>query len=111
MPSIKMKAQTTKAFQRNTNIELGQKRMQRNELVENIGTPNQPTIGVYDDVVECTPESIYKALIGCFGLLISLLLVFSLGITAGGVFWTAQSMNALTSGERHVLVSFQNLDV
>ena len=100
-----MNAQPKRVFQRT--VESG--RMHR-ENVENT-TQGAPTIGVYEEGIECTPESIYKAMIGCFGLLISLLLVLCLGMTAGGVLWAAQSVNALTSGERQVIVSLQNLIV
>ena len=101
-----MSAHPQRAFQRNINDRPS---MQR-ERVENT-SQGAPNIGVYEEAVECTPESIYKALVGCFGLLISLLLVLSLGMTAGGIFWAAQSINALTSGERQVIVSLQNLRI
>ena len=101
-----MSAHPQRAFQRNIH---DRQNMQR-EHVENT-SQGAPNIGVYEEAVECTPESIYKALVGCFGLLISLLLVLSLGMTAGGIFWAAQSMNALTSGERQVIISLQNLRV
>lgn len=104
-----MSAQPKRVFQRSINdrhIDIVEKR----ERVENT-SQGIPNIGVYEEGIECTPESIYKALVGCFGLLISLLLVLCLGLTAGGVFWAAQSVNALTSGERQVIVSLQNLRV
>ena len=47
------------------------------------------TVSVYEDGIECTPETLFKAIAGCFGVLSSMLIVAGLGVTAAGVFWTA----------------------
>ena len=51
----------------------------------------------YEDGIECTPEGLFKGLAGCFGFLLSLVVVASLGVIAGGIFWTAQSMDKITN--------------
>lgn len=56
--------------------------------------PPPPT---YEDGVECTPEGLFKGLAGCFGFLLSLVVVASLGVIAGGIFWTAQNMDRITN--------------
>lgn len=53
-------------------------------------------VGVYEEGIECTPDSLFSGLAGCFGFLLSLVIVTSLGVIAGGVFWTAQNMDRLT---------------
>ena len=54
------------------------------------------SVAVYEDGLECTPDSLFKGLAGCFGFLLSLVVVASLGVIAGGVFWTAQNMDRIT---------------
>lgn len=61
----------------------------------------------YDDGIECTPDSIFKGVASCFGLLLSSIFTVSLSITAAGLFWTAQSMYALTHGDNTIIVSMQ----
>jgi hypothetical protein len=51
---------------------------------------------VYEDGLECTPDSLFKGLAGCFGFLLTCVIVASLGVIAGGVFWTAQNMDRIT---------------
>lgn len=58
--------------------------------------PQQVTVGAYEEGIECTPDSLFRGLAGCFGFLLSLVIVTSLGVIAGGVFWTAQNMAAIT---------------
>jgi hypothetical protein len=66
-------------------------------------TPRANTnVAVYDDGLECTPESLFKGLAGCFGFLITLIIIASLGIIAGGVFWTAQNMDRITDANHAV---------
>ena len=62
------------------------------------------TSAVYEDGIECTPDSMFKGLAGCCGFILSLVVVVSLGITAGGVFWSAQSISKLTDGTHRILV-------
>ena len=66
------------------------------------------TVGVYEEGIECTPESLFKGLAGCFGFLLSLVLATSLGVIAAGVFWTAQNMDRITSSGAHVLMEVIN---
>ena len=40
-------------------------------------------VGVYEEGIECTPDSLFSGLAGCFGFLLSLVIVTSL--VAGGV--------------------------
>lgn len=65
--------------------------------------PSQ-SVAVYEDGLECTPESLFKGLAGCFGFLLTLIVVASLGVIAGGVFWTAQNMDRITSDQHNVLM-------
>jgi hypothetical protein len=51
----------------------------------------------YEEGIECTPDSLFRGVAGCFGFLVSLLVVASLGMVAGGVFWTAQNMERITT--------------
>lgn len=62
-------------------------------------------VAVYEDGLECTPESLFKGLAGCFGFLLTLIVVASLGVIAGGVFWTAQNMDRITSDQHTVLLN------
>lgn len=55
------------------------------------------SVAVYEDGLECTPESLFKGLAGCFGFLLTLIVVASLGVIAGAVFMTAQNMDRITS--------------
>ena len=64
-------------------------------------------VGVYEGGIECTPDSLFDGLAGCFGFLLSLTVVTSLGVIAGGVFWTAQNMDRLTNSANYVII---NLD-
>lgn len=56
----------------------------------------QAQVGVYEEGIECTPDSLFSGLAGCFGFLLSLVIVTSLGVIAAGIFWTAQNMSAIT---------------
>lgn len=56
----------------------------------------QSNVGVYEEGIECTPDSLFNGLAGCFGFLLSLVVVTALGVIAAGVFWTAQNMSAIT---------------
>ena len=47
--------------------------------------------------IECTPEGLAKTVAGCFGFLLSVLMVVSLGLTATGIFWTAQSLQRVST--------------
>lgn len=59
-------------------------------------TSTNTNVQVYDDGLDCTPDSLFKSLAGCFGFLLTLIIVASLGVIAGGVFWTAQNMDRIT---------------
>lgn len=65
-------------------------------------------VGVYEEGIECTPDSLFSGLAGCFGFLISLVIVTALGIIAGGVFWTAQNMDRITNQDNVVLLNLDN---
>lgn len=65
-------------------------------------TKSSQSVSVYEDGLECTPESLFKGLAGCFGFLLTLIVVVSLGVIAGGVFWTAQNMDRITSNDHTV---------
>ena len=64
-------------------------------------------VGVYEEGIECTPDSLFAGLAGCFGFLLSLVVVTSLGVIAGGVFWTAQNMDRITADDKFIVM---NLD-
>ena len=51
-----------------------------------------------EDTIECTPTGLAKGAAGCFMFLLSVIAVASLGVIAGGTFWTAQAMYAITDG-------------
>lgn len=53
-------------------------------------------IGVYEEGIACEPDALFKGLAGCFGFLLTCTIVASLGIIAGGVFWTAQNVDRIT---------------
>ena len=55
-----------------------------------------------DKDLECTPETLFKGLAGCFGFLLTCIVVASLGIIAGGIFWTAQNMDRITSSDHYI---------
>lgn len=59
-----------------------------------------PSKTTYEEGIECTPASLVRGLAGCFGFLLSVVVVTSLGVIAGGVFWTAQSMDKITDGDK-----------
>ena len=59
-------------------------------------TQSRSSAAVYEDGIECTPDSLLKGLAGCFGFLLTCVIVASLGVIAGGVFWTAQNMDRIT---------------
>ncbi len=63
--------------------------------------PKPATVGVYEEGIECTPDSLFSGLAGCFGFLLTLIVVASLGVVAGGVFWTAQNMDRITEKNDH----------
>ena len=67
-------------------------------------TKSSQSVAVYEDGLECTPESLFKGLAGCFGFLLTLIVVASLGVIAGGVFWTAQNMDRITSQHHRVMM-------
>ncbi len=62
-------------------------------------------VGVYEEGIECTPDSLFNGLAGCFGFLLSLTVVTSLGVIAGGVFWTAQNMDRITNSANYVIMN------
>ena len=66
------------------------------------------SVAVYEDGLECTPESLFKGLAGCFGFLLTLIVVASLGVIAGGVFWTAQNMDRITNPNHSVIMHVVN---
>jgi len=66
----------------------------------------QSNVGVYEEGIECTPDSLFSGLAGCFGFLLSLVVVTALGVIAAGVFWTAQNMAAITDNSP---TTFMNL--
>lgn len=66
------------------------------------------SVAVYEDGLECTPESLFKGLAGCFGFLLTLIIVASLGVIAGGVFWTAQNMDRITNPHHSVMLHLLN---
>jgi hypothetical protein len=65
------------------------------------------TQSVYDEGIECTPDSLYRGIAGCFGFLLTCLVTASFGIIAGGVFWTAQNMDRITDKGHFVLLDLQ----
>ncbi len=67
-------------------------------------TTTVATVDPVEEGIECTPEGLVKGLAGCFGFLLSLIMCVALGITAGGIFWTAQSVERLTSNEHFINV-------
>jgi hypothetical protein len=60
---------------------------------------------VYEDGLECTPDTLFKGLAGCFGFLLTCVIVASLGVIAGGVFWTAQNMDRITDAGHFVTLN------
>ena len=65
-------------------------------------------IAVYEEIVECTPENIIKNIVGFIGILLSIVMISTLCITALGVFLTARSLYAITSGQNEIFVSVKN---
>ena len=59
---------------------------------------------VYEEGIECTPDTLFKGLAGCFGFLLSLVVVTSLGVIAAGVFWTAQNMDRITDSGDYIIL-------
>lgn len=57
------------------------------------------SVTVYDDGIECTPESLCRGIAGCAGFVLLLVVVTSLGVVAGGVFWAAQNMAKLVDDD------------
>lgn len=49
------------------------------------------------DGIECTPEGLVKSVAGCFGFLLSVVMVVALCLTAVGMFWTAQNLDRVTT--------------
>ena len=49
------------------------------------------------DGIECTPEGLVKTIAGCFGFLVSVVMVVALCLTAVGMFWTAQNFDRVTT--------------
>ena len=47
--------------------------------------------------IECTPEGLVKAVAGCFGFMLSVVMVVALCLTAVGMFWTAQNFDRVTT--------------
>ena len=62
-----------------------------------------------EDGIECTPDSLFRGLAGCFGFLLTLVTVASLGVIAGGVFWTAQNMDRITDSNYAVQMNLVGL--
>ena len=60
------------------------------------------SVAAYEDGLECTPDSLFKGLAGCFGFLLTVTVVASLGVIAGGVFLTARNMDRITSDGNYV---------
>lgn len=48
------------------------------------------------DGIECTPEGLVKAIAGCFGFLLSVVMVVALCLIAVGIFWTAQNFDRMS---------------
>lgn len=66
---------------------------------------SKPAI-VDDDGIECNPLDLAQACGGCLMFLLSTTMIVSLGIIAGGAFWSAQSFYTLVNqGERAVDVA------
>ena len=59
---------------------------------------------VADIEPECTPESLFKIGLGCFGFLLSLIVSVALAMTAAGTFWVAQSLEDLAANQAAVRV-------
>tara|TARA_B110000046_G_C12937255_1_gene374146 strand:- start:461 stop:715 length:255 start_codon:yes stop_codon:yes gene_type:complete len=64
---------------------------------------------VYEEGVECTPDVLFRSLAGCFGFLLSVVVVTALAIIAAGVFWTAQNIERLTDGNEKKFVQIKIL--
>ena len=58
----------------------------------------------HEEGIECTPDSLFRGLAGCLGFLLSLVVVTALGVTASGVFWTAQNMDRITDAGNYVIL-------
>ena len=70
--------------------------------------PSKNEVGVYEEGIECTPDSLFSGLAGCFGFLVSMVIVTALGVIAGGVFWTAQNMDRITNQDNVVILKLDN---
>ena len=68
-----------------------------------------PPPPAYDEGIECTPEGLSRGLAGCFGFLLTLVMVTSLGVVAGGIFWTAQNMDRITNTDESKTDVFMSL--
>ena len=66
-------------------------------------------VGAYEEGIECTPDSLFKGLAGCFGFMLSLVMVTALGVIAAGVFWTAQNMDRITHKGKDTFVNMRIL--
>ena len=64
-------------------------------------------VGMYEEGIECTPDSLFKGLAGCFGFLLSLVVVTALGVIAAGVWWTAKNMDRITDNGNYINMDIQ----
>ena len=63
---------------------------------------NMTTTRQHEESIECTPDSVYRGMAGCCGLLITSLMIASIGIIAGGTMYTAMALDRLTSEKNHI---------
>ena len=66
-------------------------------------------IQVEETGIECSPDGIAKGCAGCITFLISLVMIGSLGVIAGGAFWSARSLDRLVSGNSHLTLKSCNV--
>ena len=66
--------------------------------------PGNRTVAYTQDEsgIECSPGACAQACGACLMFLMSLVAIASLGVIAGGSFWTAQSMYRVTSNSHRV---------
>ena len=65
----------------------------------------QYTVQEEGGALECSPGTCASVCSGCLMFLISLIAVASLGVIAGGAFWTATAMHRVTDGNKEAVAS------
>lgn len=64
----------------------------------------QRTVVVSDEYVECTPDDIVQTFQTYLAVAVSATVVAAMGTIAGGVFWAAQSFDALLGGGANITI-------